>query len=35
LSKEQISALWVRRTLILDLADRRIAEYGEHEVLFD
>jgi hypothetical protein len=35
LSKKQISALWVRRGLILDLADRRIAERGEKEVLFD
>jgi hypothetical protein len=35
LSKKQISALWVRRGLILDLADRRIADCGEKAVLFD
>jgi hypothetical protein len=35
LSKKQISALWVRRNLILDLAERRIAECGEDAVLFD
>jgi hypothetical protein len=35
LSKEQIEALWVRRCLILELADRRIAESGEEAVLFD
>jgi hypothetical protein len=35
LSKEQIEALWARRGLILELADRRIAEFGEDAVLFD
>lgn len=35
LSKIQIKSLWVRRGLILDLADHRIAELGEDEVLFD
>ena len=35
LSKEQIRALWVRRGLILELADRRMAELGEDAVLFD
>jgi hypothetical protein len=35
LSKTQIKALWIRRGLILDLADRRIAEQGEDAVLFD
>jgi hypothetical protein len=35
LSKDQISSLWVRRGLILELADRRIAEHGEAAVLFD
>ena len=35
LSKYQIQALWVRRGLILDLADRRIEEFGEDKVLFD
>ncbi len=35
LSKRQIKALWVRRNLILELAERRIAEEGEDAVLFD
>ena len=35
LSKEQIDSLWVRRGLILELAERRIAELGEEAVLFD
>ena len=35
LSKAQISSLWVRRELILELADRRVAELGEGAVLFD
>jgi hypothetical protein len=35
LTKQQIQALWVRRGLILELADRRIAELGEDAVLFD
>ena len=35
LTKKQIEALWVRRGLILDLADRRVAEQGEAAVLFD
>ena len=35
LSKEQIEAVWVRRGLILELADRRVAEQGEAAVLFD
>ena len=35
LSKEQIEALWLRRGLILELADRRVAELGEEAVLFD
>jgi hypothetical protein len=35
LTKKQIEALWVRRGLILDLADRRVAEQGEEAVLFD
>ena len=35
LSKEQIKALWVRRGLILELAERRVAELGEDAVLFD
>jgi hypothetical protein len=35
LTQKQIEALWVRRGLILDLADRRVAEQGEGAVLFD
>ena len=35
LSKRQIEALWFRRDLILELADRRIAEDGEEKVLYD
>jgi hypothetical protein len=35
LTKEQIEAIWVRRGLILELADRRVAEHGEEAVLFD
>ncbi len=35
LTRKQIEALWVRRGLILDLADRRVAEQGEAAVLFD
>ena len=35
LSKIQIRALWVRRGLILELADRRVTELGEDAVLFD
>jgi hypothetical protein len=35
LTKRQIESLWVRRNLILALADRRIAEEGEDAVLFD
>jgi hypothetical protein len=35
LTKQQIQALWVRRGLILELADSRIAELGEDAVLFD
>jgi hypothetical protein len=35
LSKEQIESLWVRRGLILELAEHRIAELGEEVVLFD
>jgi hypothetical protein len=35
LSKTQIKALWIRRGLILELADRRVAELGEGKVLFD
>jgi len=35
LTKKQIEALWVRRGLILELADRRVAEQGEEAVLFD
>ena len=35
LSKGQIESLWVRRGLILELAERRIAELGEDAVLFD
>ena len=35
LTGKQIQALWVRRGLILDLADRRVAEQGEAAVLFD
>ena len=35
LTKTQLKALWVRRNLILELADRRVAEEGEEAVLFD
>lgn len=35
LTKRQIESLWVRRNLILELADRRVAEEGEDAVLFD
>jgi hypothetical protein len=35
LTKKQIEALWARRGLILELADRRVAEQGEDAVLFD
>ena len=35
LTKAQLKALWVRRNLILELADRRVAEEGEEAVLFD
>ncbi len=35
LSKRQIEAIWARRTLILELAERRIAENGEENVLYD
>ena len=35
LTKAQLRALWVRRNLILELAERRIAEEGEEAVLFD
>jgi len=35
LTRKQIEALWVRRGLILELADRRVAEQGEAAVLFD
>ena len=35
LTKRQINALWIRRGLILDLAERRVAEEGEEAVLFD
>ncbi len=35
LSNDQVEALWVRRNLVLELADRRIAEFGEDAVLFD
>ena len=35
LTKGQLKALWVRRNLILELADRRVAEEGEEAVLFD
>ena len=35
LTRKQIEALWVRRGLILELADRRVAEQGEEAVLFD
>lgn len=35
LTKAQLKALWVRRNLILELADRRVAEEGEDVVLFD
>ncbi len=35
LTKKQIEALWVRRGLVLELADRRVAEQGEAAVLFD
>jgi hypothetical protein len=35
LTKQQIRALWARRDLILELADRRVAEVGEEEALFD
>jgi len=35
LSKKQIEAVWVRRGLILELAERRIAEHGVEAVLFD
>ena len=35
LTKTQLKALWVRRNLILELADLRVAEEGEEAVLFD
>jgi len=35
LTKAQLKALWVRRNLILELADRRVAEESEEAVLFD
>ena len=35
LTKGQLKALWVRRNLILELTDRRVAELGEDAVLFD
>jgi hypothetical protein len=35
LKRQQMQALWARRGLILDLADRRVAELGEDAVLFD
>ncbi len=35
LTKGQLTALWVRRNLILVLADHRVAEEGEDAVLFD
>jgi hypothetical protein len=35
LTKQQIEALWVRRGLILELAESRVAELGEDAVLFD
>jgi len=35
LTKAQLKALWMRRNLILELADRRVAELGEDAVLFD
>jgi hypothetical protein len=35
LTKRQIESLWVRRNLILELAERRVAERGEDVVLFD
>jgi hypothetical protein len=35
LSKAQVESLWVRRNLILELAERRVAELGEEAVLFD
>ena len=35
LSKAQIDSLWVRRNLILELANRRVSELGEGAVLFD
>jgi len=35
ISKGQIESLWVRRGLILELADRRITKLGEDAVLFD
>ena len=35
LTKAQIKALWARRGLILELADRRVAEEGEGAALYD
>ncbi len=35
LTKTQLKSLWVRRNLILELAERRVAENGEDAVLFD
>lgn len=35
LSDRQINALWQRRTRILELADERVAEFGEAAVLYD
>lgn len=35
LTKAQLNSLWVRRNLILELADRRVAEEGEDTALFD
>jgi len=35
LTKPQIKALWIRRNLILELAERRVAEQGEEAALYD
>jgi len=35
LTKRQIESLWVRRNLILELAERRVEAEGEDAVLFD
>jgi len=35
LDTRQIRALWMRRCRILELADERVAEFGEDAVLYE